>query len=148
MVGRLRTRLGLVGFRLREPVGDFALLGLIREAPFALPAAYLDLLRATNGGAGSVRGLPVPGPGAIYLTPAEQVLSEHRGWGVDEHAPDQLLFATDGEGRFYLFDDSPAGRVRICRSAEVSNPASWQVACESFDELIAALGAPPAPEDP
>lgn len=132
----LRSELERRGFRLRDPVGNLALLGLIQAAPFALPGAYLDLLRATNGGAGSVRGRA-----GFYLTPAEQVLSEHRGWGVDEQAPEQLLFATDGEGGFYLLDE--AGRVRLCRSSEVGTPAAWQLACERFDQLVDALGAPP-----
>ncbi len=136
---RLRTELQRRGFRLRDPVGNFALLGLIQQAPFALPAAYLDLLRASNGGAGSALGR------GFYLIPAEQVLTEHRGWGVDEHAPDQLLFATDGQGSFYLLDET--GRVRACRSADVPTPALRTVAFGSLEELLAELSAPPPVED-
>jgi len=135
MGARLRSELQRRGFRVRDPVGNFALLRLIQEAPFALPAGYLDLLRATNGGAGGL------GSGAFYLIAAEQVLAEHRGFGVDEHAPDHLLFATDGEGSFFLLDES--GRVRRCRSAEVQEPALWRLAYESFEGLTRALEASP-----
>ncbi|MBI3202868.1 MAG: SMI1/KNR4 family protein [Myxococcales bacterium] len=135
MRGRLRAELGARGFRLRDPVGNFALLRLIQAAPFSLPSAYLDLLRATNGGSGVLSG---KGTG-LYLTAAEQVMSEHAGWGVDEHAPDHLLFASDGDGGFYLFDE--AGRVRSCKSSEVGSPESWRTVFERFEELIAALGS-------
>lgn len=135
MRGRLRAELEGRGFRLRDPVGDFALLRLIQAAPFALPAGYLDLLRATNGGSGALRGQGR----CIYLTAAEQVMSEHESWGVHEHAPDHLLFASDGEGGFFLFDE--AGRVRCCKSTEVAAPASWVLVFERFEDLIRELGA-------
>lgn len=140
MRGRIREDLERRGFRLREPVGNFALLGLIGAAPFALPAAYLDLLRASNGGSGRLRQ---HGP-AVYLTPAEQVMSEHEGWGVDEHAPDQLLFASDGAGGFYLLDDG--GRVRFCNSDDVSAPQRWTTVFDRFEDWIDALESAPAIE--
>lgn len=138
MRGRLRSELEGRGFRLRDPVGDFALLGLIQQAPFALPSSYLDLLRATNGGAGSLSGV-----GAFYLTAAEQVLAEHRGWGVDEQAAGHLLVATDGEGGFYLLDASPEGRVHLCRSVDLPEPGRWRLLTERFGELVSALGSAP-----
>jgi hypothetical protein len=122
-------------------VGNFALLALIQSAPFALPAAYLDLLRASNGGVGGLLG------GAFYLTPAEQVLVDHRGWGVDELAPEHLLIGSDGHGSFFLLDE--AGRVRRCRSVEVSTPALWRLVFQSCAELVGALvPAPPLDPDP
>ncbi|MCC6901657.1 MAG: SMI1/KNR4 family protein [Polyangiaceae bacterium] len=135
MSGRLRAELEARGVRLRDPVGNFALLRLIQAAPFPLPAAYLDLLRATNGGSGTLEGQTR----GIYLTAAEQVMTEHEGWGVDEHAPDHLLFASDGDGGFFLLD--AAGRVRSCPSSEVGSPESWRTIFERFEELVAALGS-------
>ncbi|MBK7586051.1 MAG: SMI1/KNR4 family protein [Myxococcales bacterium] len=137
----LRAELERRGFGLREPVGSLALLGLIQAAPFALPSPYLDLLRVTNGGHGSVAQPDASATSRrrpIYVTPAERVLTEHRGWDFDEHTPDHLLFAADGEGAFYLLD--AGGRVFTCRSAEVSTPALWSIDWQRFEDLVFGLG--------
>lgn len=135
MGSKLRDQLERRGFSLRPPASNFAVARLIDEAPFALPALYLDLLLATNGGEGAL-GVP---PGWFCLHAAESVMSEHRGYCIDELAPGQLLIGTSGTGMFFLLEPGDAGRVMSCRASEVADRGAWRVAFESFRELLDAF---------
>ena len=135
MGSKLRDELERRGFSLRPPASNFALARLIAEAPFALPALYLDLLLATNGGEGAL-GVA---PGRFCLHPAESVMSEHRGYCVDELAPEHLLIGSSGSGDFFLLEEGDAGRVLTCRAAEVADRRAWKVAFAQLRELVEAF---------
>lgn len=141
MSPRLRDALDERGFSLRDPVSNFVLARLIAEAPFALPAAYLDLLMASNGGEGSFAPGTCPGsvPSRIALHSAESALSEHRGYCVDELAPDCFLIGTSGKGEFFLLEQGDDGRVFSCRASDVGERPRWQLAFETMSALVAAL---------
>lgn len=139
MGSKLRDELERRGFSLRPPASNFALARLIAEAPFALPALYLDLLLATNGGEGAL-GVA---PGRFCLHPAESVMSEHRGYCVDELAPEHLLIGSSGSGLFFLLEEGDGGRVLSCRASDLGDRSAWRVAFDSFRELLGAFRREP-----
>jgi hypothetical protein len=76
------------------PASESALQELAEAVTFKLPEAYVELLRASNGGDGF---LPVQ-PYCLCLWPAEEVRRSHDGYEVSRDAPGLFAFATSGGG--------------------------------------------------
>jgi hypothetical protein len=79
---------------------EAALEALVAAAPIELPASYLDQLRSSNGGEGSL-GVD---PGWIMFWPAAEVMCNNRGYLVQKRFPGFFGFASNGGGELIVFD--------------------------------------------
>ncbi len=89
-------------FRLErmEPAGEEAMREFRSKAPDNLPVKYLHFMQATDGAKGNI---PYDS-GYIEIWPVEETLDKQAGYGNADSLAGFFAFATDGEGRDFLFD--------------------------------------------
>jgi hypothetical protein len=123
------------------PASESALQELAEAVTFKLPEAYVELLRASNGGDGF---LPVQ-PYCLCLWPAEEVRRSHDGYEVSRDAPGLFAFATSGGGELLAFDlrEGPPHPIVAIPCIGMALEHALPVAPD-FDALIGLLGREPA----
>ncbi len=111
---------------------------LIEEVGRAFPTEFLDLLRFTNGGYGS---LAYP-PGILRLASIEEIIATwHATWRWRrDNFPDFLFFGSNGGLESIAFDIPRAVPWPIIMVDIVAGPNSAQVLAPSFADFISAIG--------
>ncbi|HEX6533710.1 MAG TPA: SMI1/KNR4 family protein [Gemmatimonadaceae bacterium] len=106
-----------------------------------LPAAYLEFLRSSSGAEGDL-GVH---PGWIQLWPAEQVIEYNAMYGIAEHLPGFVGFASNGGGELLAFDSRVAPwRVCMVPCVPTAEEEAVQIAPD-FTSLARQFGRlPPA----
>ncbi len=91
-------------FNLEDPATLQAIEDFQLKAGFALPGAYAEFLKSSNGGWGEI------GEHYLQLWPVEELLARNEGYDVAECAPGLLLFGSDGGGEAFAFDRQRPGQ--------------------------------------
>lgn len=112
---------------------------LRREAGFALPESYLDLLRRDNGGEGA---LPLP-PWRYVLWPAEEVRGLNQGFEVDENYPGLFAFGGDGSQHMLAFDTRTGPPLAIVTAPFIGLPEEITLVAPHFDAFLGLMRPDP-----
>lgn len=81
------------------PAAEEAIRQLIARCDFALPDEYLELLRYSNGGEGSL-GVE---PGWFQIWPAEEVVTCNEEYEVSQALPGDFAIGSSGGGEMLTF---------------------------------------------
>ncbi len=123
------------------PASEGELRELTEAVSFKLPAAYVELLRASNGGEGS---LPVQ-PYCLCLWPANEVRRAHEEYEVSRYAPGLFAIGTSGGGELLAFDirEGPPHPIVTIPCIGMALEHALPVAPD-FETLVGILGREPA----
>ena len=114
-----------------------ALAQLRSDAPLELPATYLDLLAASNGGEGDL-GVE---PGWISFWPAESVIESNRSYSVEASLSGLVGFGSNGGGELLAFDTRTGPPHPIVAVPFIPlDLAEVRVIAPDFDSLAALVG--------
>ena len=86
-------------FKPVAPASELAIETLCNAIDFKLPDSYLNLLRQTNGGEGSLEMQPWN----LCLWPVEEVLADNAMYEVQEDLPEYFAFGSSGGGDMFAF---------------------------------------------
>jgi hypothetical protein len=116
-------------FRLerREPAPANVVKAFLKEAPSNLPVKYVHFMQASDGASGDI---PYDS-GHIDIWPLEDLIENEVGKGVNQTHPGFFAFASDGEGRTFVFD------IRDADGAPVLSIANGQSTPGNGPEQIA-----------
>ena len=109
------------------------------HVPFELPATYMQLLAASNGGEGDL-GVE---PGWIQVWPAEAVIENNGSYAIPDGAPGLFGFGSSGGGELLAFDTRTGPPHPIVMVPFIPlGLADAQVIAPDFDTLAEVLGTP------
>ena len=83
---------------------DEDIRALTDATSFALPSAYLDLLRAVNGGEADISHLTGDDSSYLDLWEAEDVVQFNTDYMLPQFAPSFFAFGSNGGGELFAFD--------------------------------------------
>lgn len=92
------------------PASEAALRLLVDESAFALPSAYVQFLRRSNGYEGEID----MEPGYLILWKAEEIHQLNRDYEVLKWAPGFCGFGSNGGGELIVFDFRFNSEPRVC----------------------------------
>jgi len=91
---------GNAKWRRESPANEASVLDLAQNGRFKLPCEYLDFLRLSDGGSGSLAVSPF----WFQIWSAADVLKLNKGYGRDEFYPELFLFGSSGGGSLIAFE--------------------------------------------
>ncbi len=122
-------------FRLerRDPAPANVLKEFLKEAPANLPVKYLHFMRACDGASGDI---PYDS-GHIDIWPLEEMMEHDAGNDVSQTPPGFFAFASDGEGRTFVFDiRDKDGAPVLSVSKEDSSLSEFEEIAPSFSQFL------------
>jgi hypothetical protein len=109
-------------------------------APDELPASYLQLLSATDGGEGP---LPV-NPFNLCLDPAHEVIARLSNGNYGQSEFDGfLIFGGNGGGEYLAFDMRQGAPWPVVTLDMVAGAASAEIVATDFDQFMDLIGVEP-----
>jgi len=115
-----------------RPAAPDAIARLARAAPAPLPAEYLDLLRATDGGEGALGLAPL----WLVLWSADEVVRH----GMRSAWPGLLAIGTNGGGETIAFDVVPSGPWPVVSFDPRGSADSVRRIASDAAAFVAAIG--------
>lgn len=125
----------LEGLKLNEP----ASVQELEQIPLLdrLPADYVEFMKRSNGGHGSVE------KEHLIVFPAQEIAKINQAAAVERFAPGLLIFASNGGGQSYAFD-LRHGMTSIVRFHDMDLGDEEPVWCaDTFERLLAYLAEAP-----
>lgn len=124
-------------WRPDPPASEAAIQKLLADCGLALPAAYLDHLRQSNGGEGDLAVQPC----WVCFWSAEQIVEYNKDYEVAEYAPGFFGFGSNGGGELLAFkvSDSPDWPIYMIPFEIMEEEFAERVA-ENFQEFWALVG--------
>lgn len=120
---------------LRAPASTKALASLRASVGFELPAAYLDLLRVSNGGEGDLAADPY----WVELFTTEEVMPASEQLNTQELAPGFLCIGTAGV-ELVALDLRHATPCPVVILPDPPDPAKLRPLADNFEAFIGLLG--------
>lgn len=111
---------------------------LIRATSIDLPAAYLSLLRSSNGGEGPLSEQPY----YLQLDAAETVAETAMSGRLDEIFPGFLIIGSNGAGEYIALDARQSGKMPVVALDMINSDISDTVLliAENFEAFVELIG--------
>lgn len=124
-------------WRPDPPASEGAIQKLLTDCRLALPVAYLNQLRQSNGGEGDL----ALDPCWVCFWSAEQVVEWNKDYEVAEYLPGFFGFGSNGGGELLAFKVSDSGDWPIYMIPFVPMEAEYaERIAEDFEEFRNAIG--------